>query len=105
MKKTPLCIAAAALVASLGAHAATPAALLGDIAAPESATRTIVITPTTQFVNVVAGETVKFVESGHEFAVSFDGVRASFDLNALAPEGSLDHKVLAYVPPNQDLAD
>lgn len=105
MKHTPLCLAAGALVASLGAHAATPAALLGDAAAPESATRTIVITPATQFVNVVAGETVRFVESGHEFAVSFDGVRPSFKLNALAPEGSLDHKVTAYVSPHPDLVD
>src|SRR5688572_30335348 len=103
MNKLTLPIAAAALAAAaLGAHAAVPASLLGDIAATEQAAREIVITPTTKWVNVTQGETVNFTENGQTFAIRFDGVESSFDLNRLAPAGALDHKVVAYVAPNSE---
>ena len=105
MKNTTLgLLAAATLATSLATQAATDD-LLGDVVPVTEATRTIVVTADTQYVNVTKGETVKFVENGQSFAVHFDGVRAAFTLNALAPTGSLDHPVMAYVSPSMDEED
>ena len=89
--------------ATLSALAAPPAIkLLGDPAPESSAWRTVVITPNTKFVNVVGGETIKFVVGDKSFAWSFSGPAAisSFELNRVAPDGMLDHKVRAYVAQN-----
>lgn len=76
--------------------------LLGDPAPISASTRTIVISPTTRYVNVTGGETIRFIVGNQSFAWSFDGSTnvASFDLNRTAPAGLLDHKVTAYVAVN-----
>ncbi|MET0964291.1 MAG: CzcE family metal-binding protein [Noviherbaspirillum sp.] len=75
--------------------------LLGDPAPVAAATRTIVITPSTKYVNVTGGEIVTFVVGDKAFAWSFNGTRyAPFDLSMTAPPGVLDHRVLAYVAPD-----
>ena len=76
--------------------------LLGDPAPVSAATRTIVISPTTKYVNVTGGETVRFVAGDKSFAWNFDGEEyaPAFELNLTAPPGVLDHKVMAYVAPN-----
>jgi hypothetical protein len=74
--------------------------LLGDPAPVSAATRTIVIAPDTRYVNVIGGETVKFVVGDKSFAWTFDGAYPSFDLNQTVAAGTLDHKVTAYVAPN-----
>jgi hypothetical protein len=53
-------------------------------------------------VNVTGGEIVKFVADGKSFAWNFDAAEylAPFDLNLIAPPGTLDHKVMVYVAPN-----
>ena len=75
-------------------------ALLGDPASPAWATRTIAIYPDTRYINVTGGEVVKFTVGDKSFAWNFNGWRSSFDLNAVAPPGVMDHKVKAYVAPN-----
>ena len=104
MKNITLPLAAAALVTTFAAHAATDS-LLGDVVSADEATRTIVVDATTRYVNVNKGETVKFVDNGQTFAIRFDGVRPAFALNALAPTGSLDHQVMAYVAPSAEDED
>ncbi|SFB34780.1 Heavy-metal resistance protein CzcE [Collimonas sp. OK607] len=76
--------------------------LLGDPIPVSAATRTIVITPDTRYVNVTGGETVRFLVGGKSFAWNFDGsiMVSSFDLNRTAPASMLDHTVTAYVAPN-----
>jgi hypothetical protein len=76
--------------------------LLGSPAPIAAATRTIVITPDTEHVNVIGGEIVQFVVGNHSFAWNFNGAQhvAPFDLSRTAPPGMLDHKVTAYVEPN-----
>lgn len=74
--------------------------LLGNPAPVSAATRTIVIAPDTRYVNVIGGETIKFVVGDKSFAWTFDGAYSAFDLNQTAPAGMLDHKVTAYVAPN-----
>lgn len=76
--------------------------LLGDPAPISAATRTIVITPHTKYVNVTGGDTVKFVVGDKSFAWNFDAgeYAPAFDLNLTAPPGVLDHTVIAYVAPN-----
>ncbi len=74
--------------------------MLGAAAPVLAAERTIVIAPDTRYVNVIGGETVKFVAGDKSFAWTFDGAYSSFDLNQTAPAGMLDHKVTAYVAPN-----
>jgi len=74
--------------------------LLGGPAQPASAERTITITEKTKSLNVVGGETVKFVTGDKVFAWHFDGPFSSFKLNQVAPDGVLDHVVTVYVSPN-----
>lgn len=90
-------------VAMLAACASpSPAAFIGDPAPVSAATQTIVIQPDTRWVNVTGGDIVKFVANGKEFAWSFNvGSGTSvFELNRVAPPGTLDHKVTAYVAPD-----
>ena len=102
MKRLAIVLAVAAAVAGTAACAAAPARLLGDPAAAAQAQRTIVIAPTTRYVNVIQGDVVKFVANGTTFSWNFDGPAgvSSFELNRVAPAGALDHPVTAYVAPN-----
>lgn len=101
MNKLALSGAALALLSAAAVQAAPlHADLLGSADAVSDATRTVVIQPDTRFVNVTHGEVVRFVDADQAFAVRFDGTANAFKLNALAPAGSLDHPVTAYVAPN-----
>jgi hypothetical protein len=73
--------------------------LMGDPASPKTAERTITINSDTKNINVAEGETIKFVIGEKTFAWHFDGPYSSFKLNQVAPEGTLDHIVTAYVSP------
>ena len=103
---TRLLPATAAVLAALTAcsmSAVTPRAdLLGMAAPPSAATRTIVLTPDTRWVNVTGGDTVRFVVDGREFAWNFSvgSTVAVFDLNRVAPPGLLKHPVPVYVDPD-----
>ena len=97
--------AALALSLSLSATssmAATNSNLLGDPAPQAASNRTIAITPDTKYVNVDGGQIVTFDVGGKAFTWDFDGAEdlASFELNQVAPPGTLDHPVTAYVSPN-----
>jgi len=78
--------------------------MLGDPVPSIAASKTIVISPDTQYVNVASGDTVKFVINDKEFAWDFNGRPAgyAFNLEQVAPAGFLDHRVDAYVSPNPD---
>ena len=103
MKTLSIAVAAAALTTSLVASAAIPTYLLGDQALPDQALRTVVITPSTKYVNVTEGDVVNFVSNGKSFVWHFDGPETiAFDLNRVAPAGVLDHTVTAYVAPNDN---
>jgi len=105
MKKLSIVLAVAGMLASAAASAVVPTSLLGDPATPEQGQRTIVITPTTEYVNVTEGDVVTFVANGVVFAWNFDGPPevSSFELNRVAPAGALDHTVTAYVARNAEL--
>ena len=106
MKKLSLAVAVLGLAAVVGARAEVPVSLLGDTVPVSEAHRTIVITPSTKWVNVTEGETVKFVANGQEFAFDFDSVAiSSFDLQRIAPAGALDHKVPVYVAANLEVLE
>lgn len=107
MKKiSVLLLAMAGMVASAAASAAVRTSLLGDPVDPQQAQRTIVITPTTKYVNVTEGDVVRFVANGTTFAWNFDGLGVdSFALNRVAPAGALDHTVTAYIAPDADLSN
>ena len=99
MKHGKLALATLGLLAAIGARAEAPANMLGEPVAADAATRTVQIDPSTRYVNVAAGETVRFVANGQEFGFEFDGSPAvrAFDLQRVAPPGALDHPVTAYV--------
>ena len=84
-------------VASLSAFAMTDADYYGEATNPAAAERTIVVGPTTQYVNVNKGEIVKIVANGQEFAWDFDGVLTSFNLKQIAPQGAIDQNVSVYI--------
>lgn len=105
MSSRPLVLAviAALLTACMSAGAVIPRAdLLGTPVRPEAATRTITLSQDTRYVNVVAGDTIRFVNGASEFAWSFDvsPLVYMFDLNQVAPAGALDHLVRVYVAPD-----
>ena len=76
--------------------------LLGNPAPSNAATRTIVITPETKWVNVEGGEVINFVVGdksfGWDFFVGF--TVSSFDLQLVAPPGVLNRRIVAYVSPD-----
>ncbi len=102
--------AVAALTLSAASFAAiataTEADMFGKPAQASAAQRTISIDPKTRWITVERGEVVKFVANGQEFAWSFDGMSSSFDLDRIAPSGTLDRHLKVYVWPNaEDLSD
>lgn len=91
------------LTACMSATAVTPRAdLLGSPVPPVAATRTVNLTEGTQHVNVVAGDTIRFVNGSGEFAWSFNvsPIVQMFELNQVAPPGVLGHPVHVYVAPD-----
>jgi heavy-metal resistance protein CzcE len=101
MKPIHAAVAALALGSTaLAANAATNPKFIAELTSPASVTRTIVIGPDTRWVNVTQGERVKFVVSGQEFAIAFDGAAEPVNLMRVAPAGMLDHRVNAYVTDN-----
>ena len=91
------------LTACMSATAVTPRAdLLGSPVQPAAATRVVNLSQDTRYVNVVAGDTIRFVNGSGEFAWSFDvsPIVQTFDLNQVAPQGALGHELRVYVAPN-----
>jgi hypothetical protein len=91
---TAVVISASAVIS---ANAASTPNFIGQLVQTDSADRTIVVDADTRHVNVTQGEKVKFVVSGREFVVAFDGVAQDIDLRELAPQGALDHLVRTHV--------
>jgi hypothetical protein len=106
MKRLSLAFATIALLLSACAEMPIPTDILGAAVPPDAASRTITIGPQTRYVNVAYGDTVRFVVDGHAFGYKFDGAWevTSFDLRQVAPAGLLDHRVEAYIAPD-DLND
>lgn len=98
----PAVLAATLSLAALPSLAEIPRRLLGDLAPPEAAERTITITPGTRYVNVEGGEIVRFEAGGTSFAWNFDAGEnvMAFDLNQVAPLGMLGRPVIVYISPN-----
>ncbi len=73
--------------------------LLGQSEPPGSADRTIVVTPATSYVNVDRGDVVRFVVGDKTFSWSFATPSniSVIELNAIAPAGTFDHPVRAYI--------
>jgi len=91
------------LTACMSATAVTPRAdLLGSPVPPAAATRVVNLSQGTRYVNVVAGDTIRFVIGSGEFAWSFDvsPIVQTFDLSQVAPQGVLGHELRVYVAPN-----
>ncbi|MQR02128.1 CzcE family metal-binding protein [Glaciimonas soli] len=88
---------------SLSSIAAQPRLdLLGEAVSAPSSARTITINPDTKYVNVVGGETIKFVVGDKTFGWAFNGPVRSFDLARVAPAGVLNRHVMAYIATNPD---
>jgi len=91
------------LTACMSASAVSPRAdLLGSPVPPAAATRIVNLSADTRHVNVVAGDTIHFVNGSGEFAWSFDvsPIVQTFDLSQVAPQGALGHALRVYVAPN-----
>ena len=76
--------------------------LLGYPSTAAAATRTIVITPDTKWVNVEGGEFINFIVGDKSFAWHFyvGFTVTSFDLQLVAPPGLLQRRIMAYVSPD-----
>jgi hypothetical protein len=81
-----------------GTNYAKPS-LAPSVQTPEDADKTIVIKDATKYVNVFANETVLFKVGANQFAIKFDGVKETYNLAKLAPDGMLTHPVKVYVTP------
>ncbi|MFZ6644347.1 CzcE family metal-binding protein [Undibacterium sp. TJN25] len=100
MKSTTLIQAMLGLVISVSAlssMASTDVSLLGEAASASSGLRTVTITSGMKYINVTGGETINFNIGGKTFTWTFDGTVASFDLQRIAPPGTMDHAVTAYI--------
>ena len=95
---TTLTLAAASTAAFAGVQQAD----LRGTAAPAQAAadQVVVVTDATRHVNVTGGSTVRFVVGGQSFTWSFQNGTAHvvpFDLELIAPKGTLTHPVTTYV--------
>jgi ABC-type amino acid transport substrate-binding protein len=81
-----------------------PRAFLGNAApAQAAADQVIVINDATRYVNVTGGQTVRFVVGDRSFTWCFQNGNAHvipFDLQTIAPQGLLNHRIVAYVADN-----
>jgi hypothetical protein len=75
--------------------------LWGSPAPAAAATKTIVVTPATKFVNLTGGDVVCFVVGDKSFTWSFDGIYfpAAVDISKVS-NGLLQRPLMAYVAPN-----
>jgi hypothetical protein len=101
----PLLIATTLAAAGAGAGAAEQPASFRGNAAPAQAPvdQVIVLTDATRHVNVTGGQTVRFVVGDRSFTWCFQNGSAHvvpFDLEQIAPQGVLNHRVTAYVDDN-----
>jgi len=105
MSSRPLtpAVIVALLTACTSACAVMPRAdLLGSPAPPHAASRVVNLTQATPYVNVISGDTIRFVNGSGEFAWSFNvsPIVQTFDLAQVAPPGVLGHPLRVYVAPN-----
>lgn len=106
VKATIVSIIFAAAMAPFAAMAhqdnAVAGPALGRAAPVQAATRTIVISAATKFINVENGDVVTIDVDGKSFTWQFDTLRDSdrFALAAIAPAGINTHGVWVYVAPN-----
>jgi len=94
---------AAVIATFLGLVAGTVNAkpsLAPSVSTPEAADKTIVIKDTTKSVNVFVNETVLFKVGANQFAIKFDGVKSTYNLAKLAPDGMVTQGVKVYVAPS-----
>ena len=99
----PFVLAFSALMSfSMPAFAESRFDLLGNAAPSTAATRNIVITPETKWVNVEGGEIINFIVGDKAFAWDFyvGSTVSSFDLSRVAPPGVLNRRIEAYVSPD-----
>ena len=73
------------------------AARWGRHAPISSATRTVTLAPDTRSIHATHGETVLFVQGSTRFAWTFDGLATSFNFRAVAPNGLVNQRLMAYV--------
>jgi hypothetical protein len=73
----------------------------GSPAPAAAATKTIVVTPETKFVNLIGGDIVRFVVGDKSFTWSFDGAYfpAAIDISKVS-NGLLQRPLMAYVEAN-----
>lgn len=99
-----LILAAAAVAASGTAFAiehVKGVARYGNPAQDATAQRSIELRPGTRYVNVEAGETVRFVAQGKSFSWHFDTLGTPvFSLAEIAPQGANVGNVTVYVDSN-----
>ena len=98
-------VTTASIVAPMAASAA-PAAndttQFGAPVAPSNAQRHIMLTADTRYVNVDDGDTIEFQTAKGNFTWHFDTLvgESAFDLNKIAPAGTLSRNVTVYVGAN-----
>jgi hypothetical protein len=101
----PVLTAMALAAASTAALAsAQPADFRGNAAPAQAAVdQVVVLTDATRHVNVTGGSTVRFVVGDRSFSWTFQNGSAHvvpFDLELIAPQGLLTHRITAYVSDN-----
>ena len=106
MKRSSLALAAVAigLMAAGAARAEGSTDLAGQEVPVSQAQRTVVVTPSTRWVNVTHRDIVKLESNGKDIAFDFSGVNnQTVDLASIAPAGMVDHPVKVYVGDNSEL--
>jgi hypothetical protein len=97
-------VTTASIVAPMSASAApvNGTTQFGEAVAPSNAQRHIMLTADTRYVNVDDGDTVEFQTAKGNFTWHFDTLvgESAFDLNKIAPAGTLPRDVTVYVGAN-----
>jgi hypothetical protein len=79
------------------ANGLTPSELYGEAISGQVATKSIVISESTRYINVTDGDILELVHNGQRVVWRFDGVLGDFNLQEILPADFVDHRVMVYV--------
>jgi hypothetical protein len=92
---SPIALAAALALAA-------PLFIVSATASDRNVDRTVSIDPSTRWINVNGGETIRFIANGESFDHRFNSFTHSavYDLGKIAPAGAIDRSLKVYVSPD-----
>ena len=69
----------------------------GEAVPGQPAPRSLLLSPSTRYINVTNGDVLELVYNEHRIVWRFDGITSAFNLQEILPADLVDHRVMVYV--------